>query len=552
MSASLSLEWIGSEEVISWVVGGNSVSCCMNCCVSLWGEREKVGGGILERGLCVQSEMDGRLFLQGLETVAFVCVSVLLISQLWPKNEERAKINTRLPRGSYGLPLVGETLKYMASMMTSAPAFMAEHRQKYGEMFKSKLMGAFCIITTKADTIKWVLNHEGKQFVTGYPKSFRKVLGEYAALSLHGDQWKSTRRFLVNSLRVELLRERIPTIEQAVLENLNPWAAKESVSIREETKTLAFNVVAQYLLGSRLKSGPVNDSLRNDFYTLTEGLFALPINLPGTNYRKGLEARARIIETLERDVVSQARPVGDEDQYADYMDYMRKENLPGTTEELLLEKTRCHVLGMLFAGHETAASAMLFAVKYIMDNPRVLNELRAEHENIRISKFEGGSLTWDDYKNMRFTQSVITETLRLANPVALLWREATEDVQLNGYVIPKGWKTVCAIREAHHDPALFDRPSEFNPWRHEQEVMNPAKKLPLLGFGGGPRYCPGAELARAEICIFLHHLVTKFDLKSCGEETVSFFPVPKFSNGLQVQVQERDLSTRISHKIRVH
>jgi hypothetical protein len=27
---------------------------------------------------------------------------------------------------------------------------------------------------------------------------------------------------------------------------------------------------------------------------------------------------------------------------------------------------------------------------------------------------------------------VITETLRLANPVTLLWREATEDVQLNG------------------------------------------------------------------------------------------------------------------------
>jgi hypothetical protein len=41
-----------------------------------------------------------------------------------------------------------------------------------------------------------------------------------------------------------------------------------------------------------------------------------------------------------------------------------------------------------------------------MDHPRVLNELRAEHENIQVSKFEDGGLTWDDYKNMRFTQSV--------------------------------------------------------------------------------------------------------------------------------------------------
>jgi cytochrome P450 len=312
---------------------------------------------------------------------------------------------------------------------------------------------------------------------------------------------------------------------------------------------LAFNVVAQYLLGSRLKAGPVNDSLRADFYTLTEGMFALPIDLPGTNFRKGLEARKRIVETLERDVVSQPRPEGDEDQYADYMEYMRKENLPGTTEELLVEKTRCHVLGMLFAGHETAASAMLFAVKYITDNPRVLSELRAEHDNIRTSKFEGGGLTWDDYKNMPFTQSVVTETLRLANPVTLLWREATEDVQLNGFVIPKGWKTVSAIREAHYDPTFFEHPSEFNPWRHQHEVMNPAKKLPFLAFGGGPRYCPGMELARAEICIFIHHLVTKFDLKPCGPETMTFFPVPKFSNGLQVRVSERDPATKITHKI---
>ena len=57
------------------------------------------------------------------------------------------------------------------------------------------------------------------------------------------------------------------------------------------------------------------------------------------------------------------------------------------------------------------------------------------------------------------------------------------------------------------------------------------------------------ELARAEICIFLHHLVTKFDFEQCGPETVTFFPVPKFSNGLQVRVSERDPATNIKLKI---
>jgi cytochrome P450 len=170
---------------------------------------------------------------------------------------------------------------------------------------------------------------------------------------------------------------------------------------------LAFNGIAQFLLGSRLRSGPVNDAVREDFYIMGEGLLAMPIKLPGTKFSKALQARARIIETLERDVVSKPRPVNDEDHYADYMEHTRRENFPGMTEGRLLEKTRSHMLGMMFAGHETAACTMLFAVKYISEHLDVLAELRAEHEKIQAAKYGSDSrLTWDDFKNMHFTQHV--------------------------------------------------------------------------------------------------------------------------------------------------
>jgi cytochrome P450 len=37
-----------------------------------------------------------------------------------------------------------------------------------------------------------------------------------------------------------------------------------------------------------------------------------------------------------------------------------------------------------------------------------------------------------------------------------------------------------------------------------------AGKVPFMGFGNGPRICPGADLARLEVAVFLHHFVTKF------------------------------------------
>jgi hypothetical protein len=67
------------------------------------------------------------------------------------------------------------------------------------------------------------------------------------------------------------------------------------------------------------------------------------------------------------------------------MEHMRHKNLPGTTEARLLEQTHYHVLAMMFAGHETTASTMLFAVKYISENPEVLAALQVPKEKEKLT-----------------------------------------------------------------------------------------------------------------------------------------------------------------------
>ncbi|KAK0597603.1 hypothetical protein LWI29_026813 [Acer saccharum] len=37
-------------------------------------------------------------------------------------------------------------------------------------------------------------------------------------------------------------------------------------------------------------------------------------------------------------------------------------------------------------------------------------------------------------------------------------------------------------------------------------------------FGGGPRLCPGNELARVELSVFLHHLITRFSWVPAEED----------------------------------
>jgi len=72
-----------------------------------------------------------------------------------------------------------------------------------------------------------------------------------------------------------------------------------------------------------------------------------------------------------------------------------------------------------------------------------------------------------------------------------------------------------------------------------QQNLNPANRLPFFGFGGGARLCLGADLAWLEISVFLHHLVTKFQWELCGGDVESYFPLPKLSKGLQINVHKR-------------
>lgn len=112
----------------------------------------------------------------------------------------------------------------------------------------------------------------------------------------------------------------------------------------------------------------------------------------------------------------------------------------------------------------------------------------------------------------------------------------------SGYLIPKGWCVLASFSSVHMDETNYENPYEFDPWRWKvtrfvivhiiyineikidrfvycsiltvpfflQKIGNAANGNIFTPFGGGQRLCPGLELSRLEISIFLHHLVTTY------------------------------------------
>ncbi|KAE8657089.1 protein WEAK CHLOROPLAST MOVEMENT UNDER BLUE LIGHT 1-like [Hibiscus syriacus] len=94
----------------------------------------------------------------------------------------------------------------------------------------------------------------------------------------------------------------------------------------------------------------------------------------------------------------------------------------------------------------------------------------------------------------------------MASIISFTFREAVADVEYKGYLIPKGWKVLPLFRNIHHNPDIFSDPRKFDPSRFE---VSP-KPNTFMPFGSGVHACPGNELAKLEMLIVTHHLVSNF------------------------------------------
>uniref|UniRef100_A0A2N9GR18 3-epi-6-deoxocathasterone 23-monooxygenase n=1 Tax=Fagus sylvatica TaxID=28930 RepID=A0A2N9GR18_FAGSY len=214
---------------------------------------------------------------------------------------------------------------------------------------------------------------------------------------------------------------------------------------------------------------------------------------------------------------------------------LRDSSESSETQRLPLDFISQHLLEMMVPGEETMPTAMTLAVKFLSDNPVVLQNLMEENMELKRRKTDScEDYTWTDYMSLQFTQNVISETLRMANIINGVWRKALKDVEIKGYSIPQGWCVLTSFISVHMDEDNYENPYKFNPWRWEKIAATVSNNC-LTPFGGGQRLCPGLELSRLELSIFLHYLVTTYRWVAQQDEIV-YFPTVKMKRKLPITV----------------
>ncbi|GMH17184.1 hypothetical protein Nepgr_019025 [Nepenthes gracilis] len=444
--------------------------------------------------------------------VAVILGFVLRKVNSWMFERKLGEKKYSLPPGDLGWPFVGNMWSFLRAFKSSDPdSFISTFFIRYGRtgIYKAFLFGKPSIIVTSPETCRRVLTDD-ENFQLGWPASTIELIGKKSFISISYEEHKRLRKLTSAPINGhEALSMYIPYIEDTVKSALQRWARMGELEFLTAVRRLTFRIIMHIFLSS--ESEQVMESLERDYSALNYGIRAMAINVPGFAYHKALKARKRLVAIFQSIVDARRRKKGGEGETKkDMMDaLMEAEDEHG--KKLSDEEIIDLLVMYLNAGHESSGHTIMWATVLLQQHPEFLKKAKAEQELIvknRPSTQE--RLTLKEIRQMEYLSKVIDETLRWLTFSFVTFREAKADVNVNGYTIPKGWKVLTWFRSVHLDPAIYPEPMEFDPSRWDDYIPKAGTFIP---FGAGSRLCPGNDLAKLEISIFLHYFLLDYRLE---------------------------------------
>ncbi|WJX27608.1 Ent-kaurenoic acid oxidase 1, variant 3 [Trifolium repens] len=451
-------------------------------------------------------------------------VGALLVLRALLKNVNwllyEAKLGVKqysLPPGDMGWPLIGNMWSFLRAFKSHDPdSFMASFVKRFGKtgIYKVLMFGNPSVIVTTLEAFKRILTDD-ENFIPGWPQCTVELIGEKSFIKMSFEEHKRLRRLTSSSINgYEALSIYLKFIEENVISSLEKWTNMENDSVME--------------------------ALEREYTMLNLGVRAMRINFPGFAFHKALKAR-KILVAIFQSIVDKRRNERKEkllpgQKAKDMMDSLidvEDENGRKLGDDEIIDI----MLMYLNAGHESSGHITMWATNFLQGHPNIFRKAKEEQEEIlrRRPPTQKG-LKLEEVRQMEYLSKVIDETMRLITIALMVFREAKSDVNINGYLIPKGWKVLVWFRSVHLNPEIYPNPKEFNPDRWN-EVHKVGEFLP---FGVGTRLCPGNDLAKLEISVFLHHFLLNYEMEQLNPKSpVRFLPHTRPVDNCLARIKKR-------------
>eukprot|EP00057_Strongylocentrotus_purpuratus_P000535 XP_001178133.2 PREDICTED: cytochrome P450 2D26 [Strongylocentrotus purpuratus] len=217
---------------------------------------------------------------------------------------------------------------------------------------------------------------------------------------------------------------------------------------------------------------------------------------------------------IKKNIASHKSEFNPNQEAADYIEsYLHEiakrttENNKGSFDEINLLECSFDVL---LGGWETSATTISWSLHTLACYPEAQNRVRQEIFDVIGQERDP---RFSDRHQMPIAMSTIAECTRLRPAFDFhLPHVAEQDCQVGEYDIPKGSVVTTNMSHLFLSPTLWEEPLEFRPDRFLTEDGQFDRKREPIIFGTGRRVCPGEQLARTEIFLFITSILQRFTL----------------------------------------
>ncbi|MUG94297.1 cytochrome P450 [Scytonema sp. UIC 10036] len=382
----------------------------------------------------------------------------------------------------------------------------------YPDIFSSHLTGYPSVYVQHPHAIQEIFTNDRKKFVLRQNKFLEPVLGEYSIATLVGEQHKRQRQLLMPPFHGDKIcsyAQPILNLTEKIftqLPRLQPFRA------RVITQDITLQVILQAVFG--LYEGEERyQKLKHALVLMFEPLGSLVYSsflfIPFLQKDLGawspwgrfVRLRKQVDELIYTEIAERRAQPNPERMDVLSLLMEAKDESGKLMSDIEL---RDELMTLLFAGHETTATAIAWGLYWTHRVPEVgeklcqeINSLGDDPQPISISQ-------------LPYLTAVCKETLRIYPPALFAGpRMVKEPANLAGHQLEPGTTVTPCIYLTHHRDDLYENPKRFQPERFLDRQYSTYEFLP---FGGGVRRCIGEALAWLEMKLVLATILSRYQL----------------------------------------
>jgi cytochrome P450 len=360
------------------------------------------------------------------------------------------------------------------------------------------------IATQDPGFIEYILktNHKNYHKSAIQTEQLGRFLGK-GLLTSNGEYWLKQRRLIQPGFHIDKIHALYVIIKRTVDDFLNSMPAGNSVDVYPFMHKLAFEIVINSLFN--IKVPPGDQHQLSKFISEVQAFVIKEVRQPHKNWWFSLSGEVRqnlkkaegarnIIRNIIHDRKKSSK------KFNDLLDMLLDARYEDNGEPMHEEQVIDEILIVLIAGHETTANALSWTLYLLSTHPEELKKLREATLNVSLHEcVANDALT-----------SVIKESMRLYPPAWISDRVALNDDGYKNFTFPKGSIIILFYYGLHRDRKHWNDPTSFQPQRFSKSLGEKSKNY--YPFGAGPRLCIGSNFAMAEMAIFIHAIIHKFEI----------------------------------------